>query len=272
MTLSAAIAGVAVWGPGLEGWAAARAVLRGEIPRADTEQPIPPPTILPANERRRSGTVIRLALAVAQEATAMAGIAPDTLRCVFGSANGDSNVVHAILTTLAAPPGNTGPPQVSPTQFHNSVHNAPLGYWSIATGSRQAATTLGCSDATFAAALLKAMAEIACEGAPVLLCLYDAPLPPPIALQRPTSCNFAAALVLTPGDDIRVGFDPSPATPDTWEPRDPTLQTLARINPAARTLRLLQALARGAADDFAAELLDGRVNITLRPCSSIPTS
>ena len=49
---------------------------------------------------------------------------------------------------------------VSPTQFHNSVHNTAAGYWSIATGSQQPTTCLACHDATAAAALLKAMAEV----------------------------------------------------------------------------------------------------------------
>ncbi len=60
---------------------------------------------------------------------------------------------------------------MSPTQFHNSVHNAAAGYWSIAHGSRQPATCLGAHDWTWAAALLKAVAEVAATGAPVLLVL-----------------------------------------------------------------------------------------------------
>ena len=52
---------------------------------------------------------------------------------VFTSSSGDGDNVHEICETLAA-----ADRQVSPTRFHNSVHNAPAGYWSIATRSRRA--------------------------------------------------------------------------------------------------------------------------------------
>ena len=82
--------------------------------------------LLAPNERRRAGTVMRLALAVAGEAAGMAGLPAAAMRNVFASANGDGAVIHALLEELARPD-----PQLSPTQFHNSVHNAPAGYWSI---------------------------------------------------------------------------------------------------------------------------------------------
>ena len=77
---------------------------------------------------------------------------------VFGSSNGDAVVVHDILEALAS-----ADRPVSPTQFHNSVHNAAAGYWTIATGSHQPATCLGCHDHTLAASLLKAVAEVEAE-------------------------------------------------------------------------------------------------------------
>ena len=50
------------------------------------------------------------------------------------------------------------------------------------------------------------------------------------------------------------------------------LRDLARGNPAARTLRLLEALARGAVDDFSMPLLNGRVTVRVTPCSAVRTS
>ncbi len=108
---------------------------------------LPPPAILSATERRRTGPVARLALAVATEAAAASGLPPPSLRPVFGSGNGDAITVGAILDALSRPDGF-----VSPTQFHNSVHNAAAGYWSIGTGSGRPATCLGCHDWTFGAA------------------------------------------------------------------------------------------------------------------------
>ena len=50
------------------------------------------------------------------------------------------------------------------------------------------------------------------------------------------------------------------------------LRDLARGNPAARMLRLLETLARGVADDFSMALLDGRVEVRVQPCSAAPAS
>ncbi len=116
------IAGIGLLGPGLPGWAASRAVLTGAEPWRHGEVALPPPAILPATERRRTGPVARLALAVATEAAAASGLPAASLRPVFGSGNGDSITVGGILDALTRPDGF-----VSPTQFHNSVHNAAAG-------------------------------------------------------------------------------------------------------------------------------------------------
>lgn len=267
--IEVAVAGVALRGPGLEGWEAARPVLSGEAAYEARELVLPPPAVLAPTERRRTGPVVRLALLVAQEASAMAGVPPGSLRCVFGSSNGDGVVVCAILEALAAE-GDPAGGYVSPTQFHNSVHNAAAGYWSIGTGSAQPATVLGCHDSTFAASLLKAAAEVHAEGEPVLLCLYDVPIPEPLGRLRPTGAPFGAGLVLAPPGAgglcrLRVGYDPAPPDPGAGLPRDPALHALARGNPAARALRLLEALARGGAQEVQAPYLDGRLSVAVLP-------
>ena len=43
---------------------------------------------------------------------------------------------------------------ISPTQFHNSVHNAAAGYWHIAAGSAAPSLSVGGHDGAFAAGLL----------------------------------------------------------------------------------------------------------------------
>jgi hypothetical protein len=265
--MHAYITGASVWGPGLAGWEASLPVLAGRQDYVASDTPPPQPPLLPPAERRRAGVTVRLALTVAQQAMAMAGETADGIRSVFGSANGDGAVVHAILDELARPE-----PFVSPTQFHNSVHNAAAGYWTIATGSQQAATSLGCHDATFAAALLKAVAELRIEGKPVLLCVYDAPLPDPLGRVRPIVAAFAAGLVLTPEATdralmrIEIGYHAAPPDPAIEAPLQPALHALWRGNPAARSLRLLEHIARGAAGEASAGLLDGRIDISMRPC------
>ena len=265
--LEACILGVSVWGPGLEGWAASREVLAGRAPYEPRPSPPPAPSILSANERRRTGPVVRLALAVAHEAAEMCRLPPESLQSVFASSSGDGVVVGSILDALTRP-GNEQR-VVSPTQFHNSVHNAAAGYWSIATGSRQPATCLGCHDATFAAGLLKAMVEVACDERAVLLCVYDHPLPAPMDARRPIDVPFAVALVLAlqePGTAmarLSVRYEPSPAT--TALPRRSALQRLPAQNAVAGSMRMLEALACGTADSHALAYLDGHLTVDIRP-------
>ncbi len=262
--IEAGILGVAIWGPGLEGWAASRAMLAGEAPYEPRPSPPPPPLILPATERRRAGPVVRLALAVAHEAAAASGLDPAALRSVFGSSNGDGLVVGSILDGLA----RAGPHErvVSPTQFHNSVHNAAAGYWSIAMGSRQPATCLGAHDWTWAASLLKAMADVATDGQPVLLCCYDHPLPPPLHQLRPTGEAFGAGLVLAPPQQgrPRLRIEYGTDAPDS-EPAAGAFDALMRSSPAARALPLLTLLARMQAGEHLLPYMDGCLTVGFTP-------
>ena len=263
--MRAYVAGVSVWGPGLAGWADSRAVLAGETPYMPTDITPPVPDILSSNERRRTGVAVRLALVVAQQAMAMAGLPPGSITGVFGCSNGDGAVIHAILETLAEP-GR----QVSPTQFHNSVHNAAAGYWTIATRSSQEAATVTGQDATFAASLLKAMAGLHVERQPVLLCVYDTPIPAPMAEKRPTLAPFAACLVLTPEPCERtmariVVTHEAMSMAIEEATQLPSLLPLALGNPAARALPLLERLARRQSGTIRARLRHGAVAIDVRP-------
>jgi hypothetical protein len=263
--LAARVLGVSVWGPGLEGWAASRAVLAGQADYVATPAVPPPPPLLAATERRRTGPVVRLALAVAHEAASASGLPAGSLRAVFGSSNGDGPVVGAILDALAtAAPAER---VVSPTQFHNSVHNAPAGYWTIATGSQRPATCIGCNDDTFAASLLVALADLHASGGAVLVCCYDYPLPAPLDTVRCTGKLFAAALVLShdgTGPSLSVTPHRCPADPVVL-PLDPELQSLAQTNPAARSLPLLAALARQTRSRLDIPYLEGRLSIEVQP-------
>ena len=267
------VAGIGLCGTGLPDWPSAIPVLAGERPLGDDAPRLPPPPMLAPNERRRAGAVVRLALAVAQEASAAAGLEPGAARGVFASSNGDGAVVVAIVEALSDPGA-----LVSPTQFHNSVHNAAAGYWSIGAGSTQATSSLGCHDATFAAALLKAAAEAQAERQTVLLCVYDAPFPEPLASCRPTAGAFGAALVLTPDRPaaplarLRLDWCAEPAPGGGSVPGLPGLHALHQDNPAARILPLLEAIARRVPTSLSFALLDGRVNARVEPCSTAPAS
>jgi hypothetical protein len=260
---------VSVCGPGLDGWDRSRPILAGQQEYTQRDALPAMPSILAPNERRRAGAAVRLALTIAQQAHEMAGLAPGSIGSVFATSNGDGAVMHAMLQTLAADE------PVSPTQFHNSVHNAAAGYWSIATGSRQPASCLAGHDATPAAALLKVMATVQTTQQPQLLCIYEAPMPAPLDAKRPTLGAFGVGLVLVPRAKetalarLSVTYQPG-ITPELSMPSLTALHALAGGNPAARLLPLLEALARKVPAVFSLALLDSSLQVRVQPWS--PTS
>ena len=234
----------ALLAPGLASWAEARPVLAGQRDWQPATLSLPPPPGLPPAERRRTSPVVRLAMAAADATLAASGLEPRILASLFASSNGDGEVVGGLLATLA-----TTPRDVSPTQFHKSVHNTPAAFWAIAHQAMGPSTSIGCHDDTVPMALLEAAATVAAEGAPLLLCAYDMPLPRPLGSQRPTSEPFAFAMMVTrepaPFSEValRVRFA-SGAPGHTAGPEVPALRPLVAANPIARSLPLLEAVAR----------------------------
>lgn len=260
------VEGVGLLGPGLSGWHAGRAMLAGSAPYVFAPTVVSASALLPAAERRRTGAPVKLALAVGQEAFTNAGRDAAATATVFTSSGGDGENVHQICETLAS-----AEREVSPTRFHNSVHNAAAGYWGIATGSREASTSLCGYDASFAAGLLEAAAQVCADRAPVGLIAYDHCYPYPLNAVRPLIADFAVALILTPQPtgrafatlDVRHVNDDGPATSMTL----PALEAVRAGVPAGRSLPLLAALAQEAGALVTLELAGtGRLRVEIAPC------
>jgi hypothetical protein len=256
--------GVGLFGPGLESWEASRDVLAGRTPYCPTRPGLPAATLLPANERRRAPKIVRIALATGAEALAAAGRDPALVPAVFASSGGDGDTIHEIMSALASPS-----PELSPTRFHNSVHNAAAGYWSIATGSKAPSTSLCCHDGSFAAGLLEAAVQAIAGGEAVVLITYDVPYPSPLDEARHIGHAFGVALVLSPTVtpasfvrlDLELTKDQSPS-----QNAEPSLEELRRATPGARCLPLLAALAGNSTAAVTLEYLpDLALNIALRP-------
>ena len=188
--------------PGLAGWPAGARVLCGEAAFTPTPVQRPVPSLLPPAERRRCAPSVAWALAVAQEAVAQSGLDAGAFAVVFASSDGDGDIVHRLCTALATPAA-----AVSPTDFHNSVHNAATGYWSIGAHSQAASTALCAYDASFAAGLLEAACQIATEQRPILLVAVDLPYPAPLARLRPVRHGLAVALALAPGSGLEISLE-----------------------------------------------------------------
>jgi hypothetical protein len=242
MKLGARVEGVGLVGPGLAGWPQARDVLCGRAPYAPSPTNIPTPEALPAVERRRAGKCVRIALAAGLEAAAAAGRDPRDMSAVFTSSTGDGENVHAICEMLAS-----NDRLISPTRFHNSVHNAPAGYWGIATGSQRSADSLAAFDASFGAGVVEALSRLAAHpDEAVLVIAYDAPYPEPLNATRPIPDAFAVALALAStraaARGATITLETGGSEPEVLD--DPHLEQLRRAIPAARSLPLLRLLAR----------------------------
>jgi hypothetical protein len=265
MKLSAYVNGVGVLGPGLADWREAAAVLSGEVVYSPARTALRVPALLPPAERRRTGRVVKLALAVALEASSHANVNPAHLASVFSSSGGDGDNCHELCQALALDTR-----EISPTRFSNSVHNAAAGYWSIATGSKLESNVLCAFDASYCAGLLEAMTQVTVDGASMLLVAYDTEYPEPIHSKRPIPDAFGAAFVLTPERNpyslarIEVALDDDPA--DTMS--DPVLESLRLSIPAARCLPLLRQLTRSGAGRTVLDYLDiSRIAVNVEPCA-----
>src|SRR5712671_761408 len=264
--MRAFVEGVGLLGPGLQGWEAARRVLTGEEPFRSASTIIPASELLPPAERRRTPVPVKLALAVGQEAFQNAGRDAANTATVFTSSSGEGETLHQMCETLAS-----AEPEVSPTRFHNSVHNAAAGYWSIATRSREASTSLCAYDASFSAGLIEALTQVVSWRKPVALIAYDQPYPEPLHSARPLLASFGAALVLTPEATGRtcasfeLEFLPGEEKPTRMS--DSALEELRLGVPAARALPLLEALARETEGDVVLDFLaETRLRVAVSPC------
>lgn len=246
--------GIGVYGPGLSGWPQTAEVLAGRAALTLAPLQLPPVEALPPAERRRAGTAIKLAFATGFEAIRQAGADPSTLRTVFTSSAADCDNCHAILETLAS-----SDRAVSPTRFHNSVHNAPSGYWSIATACRAPSTSLCAYDGSFAAGLLEAATQVISSGEPCLLLAYDTPYPEPLASLRPIAYPLGLALLLSPRPSAATLASLSLCLTHGQATRmsDPALEQLRLGIPAARCLPLLQCLVQGNGGQVTLDYLDG---------------
>jgi hypothetical protein len=262
--LSAYIEGIGVLGPGLSNWTSAQAILTGREPYQRHKTVLPPPALLPAAERRRSGAITRVSLAVGIEAIAAADLDAASLHTVFAASGGDGDTCHAICEMLAS-----ADRQISPTRFHNSVHNAAAGYWSIATGAMAASSVLSAYDASFGAGLLEALAQVGADNIRSVLLACDTPYPEPLFGARPVPDSLGIALVLAPQRSGKALAQITVSLTDNGAERleDDALEQLRAAIPAARGLPMLRALALRQARTVVLDYLDNvRIQVAVAPC------
>jgi len=191
--LSIHLDGIGWRSSGAADWSEAAARLRsGERPAREPGVRCAP-ALLPPNERRRAPLPVLLACEVGMQACAMAGFDAARTRCVFASRHGDIGITTAMCETLADDPF-----AMSPTRFHNSVLNAAVGYWTVATACHAPSNALTAGGASFAAGLLEAAVEALADDEPALLIACDVAADGALGTLLGARSSGAVALALSP--------------------------------------------------------------------------
>lgn len=259
------ITGVGLWTRGLHGWRDLAGHLHDGVAFADAEFEAPRPQAIPARERRRAGLTINLAVEVMHQACDMAGVDKAAIASVFTSALGDTDVTDYMCRKLA-----TDVKLLSPTRFHNSVHNATSGYWSISAVNRQPSSFVGGFRESFACGLLEAASCGIALDVAVGLAGYDVANQAPFGDVLPVSETLGLALVMQPGEHApgwRMELAVNAGTCAAPLPAHAALRRLADANPMGTGLALLEAMAAGKPAELCWPLGSGsRLDTRVVPC------
>lgn len=260
--------GLGAFGPGFENWQDLQNLLAGHGGNDDALK-APKPAVIPANERRRAPLAVRIAVETASQAIAMSDIPATEAACVFASGLGDTDLTDYMCKVLAGPDK-----QLSPTKFHNSVHNAAAGYWTIATHCRQPANSIAGLGYSVSIALLEGMVQCITEQRPVLLAFYDTATSQVLSRLFSNEQAFGFAMLISPSDDTGLATRLDAKTVTLAQPKWPTLNTaqlehLYAANPAAKSLCLAKALTAAPASKLSLPLSQGSaLEIDVKPCTA----
>lgn len=192
--------------------------------------------------KRRTTDVIRLALSAGLAICDADNDAFGDVASVFATSQGDTDIMNYLGNTLA-----TEPALLSPTKFHNSLHNAPSGYWNMLQNNQQSTTVITAGLYTFAVGLLEAVTFCLLEQQRVLLVIYDKAVDNELKTYIPIQHSFAAALLLSPQSDehaiasINVEIT---SHSNATQIELPELNKLMQNNPSAKGLPLLVSIAK----------------------------
>ena len=192
--------------------------------------------LIPAAMRRRTSLTTRMAITAASQACIEAQVDPGILPSVFTSLGGEIQVTDALCRLLPDPDA-----LLSPTQFHNSVHNTTAGYWGILNHCQAPTTAIAAVDDSFAMGLLEAWSQLQQWQGDLLLVCYDEEWPQYLAAPI-GKIPFACALVLSSNDNVKMPRCSVPQTGTPEQSLDAAWCELVKTAPAAAAIPLLQAL------------------------------
>ncbi len=233
------ILGVGTWGSGFTNIDEFYDLVKNPSDTEELTVSNPKPAVIPPNERRRAPLPVRLAVETSAQACEAASIDPKDLTCIFASGLGDTQLTDYMCKTLAGEQK-----ALSPTKFHNSVHNAAAGYWTISTGCMKPASTLAGLNGSTPMALLEALSQCDIEARPVLLTIYDSPSSQILSKIFPCKHSFSVSFVIAPTSDKSIAPELTMEiknSPSPWPklPFTGVLLNMYENNPAARALAIL---------------------------------
>jgi hypothetical protein len=249
--MNVTVLGLGAWGQDFRSWQDLTVLLDGGKLEHDGAR-APKPEIIPANERRRAPLSVKLAVESSWQATQMSGLDPANLRSVFVSGLGDTDLTDYMCKTLASERK-----ALSPTKFHNSVHNAAAGYWTISTACMQAANSVAGFQESVSLTLLEAIIQCQSEQQPMLLTFYDAPVAPLLQGMLKNQHAFAMSLIIAPTLKNELNTPKNISNPmfsaevvqtaTAWPSLDASdeLRECYENNPAAKVLALAKLLHTG---------------------------
>lgn len=239
--LTCYIQAVEVCTPGMMNWQMAKDIFLGHQLYQCTEAVVPCTNMLPARENRRASSTIHLSLHIAEKLQQQAQIEANTWRSVLASSDGDMDIFHYLSQTLSQTE-----PAISPTLFHQSLHNSAAGCLHIAAKSQQASVSISAGNDTFSAGLLTSMIEVCTASLPVLFVAYNMTSPPPMNVHNPMLTWFGSGFIFTPEQGAA---SIAKLTCSLVDKQDETILSLPSLNdlrlgnPIARCLPLLEHLA-----------------------------
>lgn len=237
------IVSIGIWSPFFSNWKEfSDGINRGNWQTEALLQP----GLIPPRERRRAPQSVKMAVEVLDQACSMASLDPAAAAVVFSSAMGDMLITDYMCRILS-----TTPRLVSPIRFHNSVHNATTGYWSIASQTYAPTNAVSAYDYTAPMAFFEAACQAAEDKTPVLLVTQEMAAPAALHSICPSEQPFSMALLITePGSCenpmASIGFSVKPKAVD-WPELPADLGPSFEGNFGARLLPLIALIA---ADNF----------------------
>lgn len=258
------VLGVGAWGSSFRNWQELKSLLESKQENIHEEKG-PKPEVIPANERRRAPLPVKLAVETSWQAVQDSPFEAADLASVFVSGIGDTQLTDYMCKTLA-----TEQKALSPTKFHNSVHNAAAGYWTISTNCMQAANSVAGFQQSVGLTLLEALIQSQSDEKPVLITFYDAPSSQVLLELLDNDTAFSASIVIAPSSlklnkgeskKLSINLANNSLQPETWKSGVASLDHCFDVNPAAKILPVLALLT---ADS---DTLPQHVNLTVSPQS-----